>query len=246
MQLAIFLGSFCEDTFYDRVPTANFYFGHVVITHADFPHPLEGRLVQAARAQPDLDIVGAAHMSFIDQAIDRVTMMDQVTIAAPPGVIVRVEMNDRHLLFAVHVGKGSDIRIFERVITAHDERDRAGGGNFPHHLSYVLHGTLGAVVIDCDVAIVDDVEFATGIDHRILIRAAHVSAVQSQIRCCLSAGIPPARTHVQRCTKNRNIHLGGNQVLHGQGHRVTTEGRRSATTIVAAQRQCTCLASRVH
>ncbi len=112
MNLAALFTGLGDDPVKHCVPAPFLDFGHRVKTHALFAHPLERRLTGAARTQADLDVVGGPDVALVNQAIHRRAVTDQVR-AAPPGVIVRVKMNDRHLLLAVNVGQRGHVRVLE-------------------------------------------------------------------------------------------------------------------------------------
>ena len=45
---------------------------------------------------------------------------------APPGVVMRIEVYDRHFFLSIDIRQCRDIRILQRMITSNDERDRVG------------------------------------------------------------------------------------------------------------------------
>ena len=87
MDLPTFFTGFSNDTINHVIPAALLDFRHGVETHADLAHPFERFLIGSAGTQTYLNVVSTTHMTFIEQAVDRRTVADQVS-AAPPGVVV--------------------------------------------------------------------------------------------------------------------------------------------------------------
>ena len=112
MNFAALLTGFGDDAFDDRIPAADLDFGHIVVAHAVFPHPLEAGFVRAARTQTYLQIVGRTNVTFVDQSINGITVADQMW-ATPPGIVVRVEVNNRDTLFAVNVRECCNVRVLQ-------------------------------------------------------------------------------------------------------------------------------------
>ncbi len=231
-----------QRAFHDGVPAALFDLGHRVIAHPVVAHPFEAVRPRPGTAQPDLDEVLRLDVSFLHRPIDGRAVRDEMRLVLA-GVEVRIEVHDAETALAVHVREAGDVRVFQAVVTADDERQCARPRDFRDALPHVVHRALRAHVVDGDVAVVDDVQFLGGIDHRVHVDAARAVLVAHRHRPeALTAVVG---THVERRADDRDVDLARHQVFRVDRDRCVGErANGSAAARVVAQRNWSGLAPR--
>jgi hypothetical protein len=192
-----------------------------VITEAVLAHPLEGALIGIVSAQGDLDEVLARHEPFLDQAVHRHSVVDQMPHAVFAGIVVGVEMHDPDIALAVDIDQCGDVRIHQRMIASDDERDDPCAvlvlylGNLAHEGADGVNGPLGAHHVVGGVAEIHDGHVLKRVDHDMHVRLART--VAKVHRGCPDrvrpvGGAAHSASHVGESAEDRDIHLAGRQV----------------------------------
>ena len=155
---------------------------------------------------------------------------DQVAREALARVVVRVEVDDTHVLLAVDVGHPRHVRIFEGVVAAHDEGNGPRPRHVAHHLADGQHAALAAQVVDGGVAVVHRVQVGVPVDHHVQVGIGVFGPrAQVLLRSAQRAGAEGGALHaaagVEGRAHDRHVHLSGLQVFGVHGHGKSEERR---------------------
>ncbi len=132
--------------------------GHLIRPHALRGHPVERRRSGPVTAQSELQEPVTAQRARFDQPPHRLAVPDQRPELGVAGVGVGIEVDHRDPPGAQVLRHPGGIGPGDRVITAEDQRDRAGAGHGVHGNLQIVHRTGRVAREHLDIAGVVDAQ----------------------------------------------------------------------------------------
>jgi hypothetical protein len=127
-------------------------------------HPLLQPQVWPISADPDLHEMITPHRAGLDQPAHRRSVPVEGAELGIPRIGVRVEVDDADSTETQAVGNSGNIWKGDRVVTAEDDRDRAGPYSSPYHLSQIRMALLDVAGRHEHIAHIDNMQFGERVD----------------------------------------------------------------------------------